>query len=69
MGVGDLRNEPHLLRMGVSIVEFNVLDINFIICHTCNSSHSRLTGGGGGGGGECGDDKWVNCIGYSLSSC
>ena len=52
-GVGDLRNEPRLLRMGVSIVELNVFDINFIIFH--NSSHSRLTGGGGG----CGrDDKW-----------
>ena len=46
MGVGDLWNEPHLLRMGVSIVEFNVLDINFIIFHY--SSHSRLMGGGGG---------------------
>ena len=41
-------NEPRLLRMGVSIAEFNVLDICFIIFH--NSSHSRLMGGGGGGG-------------------
>ena len=24
-GVGDLRNEPRLLRMGVTIVELNVL--------------------------------------------
>ena len=46
MGVGDLQNEPRLLRMGVSIVELNVFEINFIIFH--NSSHSRLTGGGGG---------------------
>ena len=68
MGVGDLRNEPCLLRVEVSIVELNVFDINFIIFH--NSSHSRLAGGGGGGGGgECGDDKWKTFIGYSLSSC
>ena len=51
MGVGDLRNEPCLLRMGVSIVELNVLDINFVFFH--NSSQYKLTGGGGG----CGDDK------------
>ena len=50
-GVGDLWNEPRLLRMGVSIVELNVLDINFITFH--NSSHSRLMGGGG-----CSNDKW-----------
>ena len=38
---------PSLLKMGVSIVELNVLDLNFIIFH--NSSHNRLPGGGGGG--------------------
>ena len=48
MGVGDLRNEPRLLRMGVSIVELNVLDINFVFFH--NSSHYKLTGVEGGGG-------------------
>ena len=47
-GVRDLQYEPRLLRMGVSIVEFNVLDINIVIFH--NSSHGRLMGGGGGGG-------------------
>ena len=46
MGIGDLRNEPRSLRMGVSIVELNVLDINFVFFH--NSSHYKLTGGGGG---------------------
>ena len=46
MGVWDLRNEPRLLRMVVSIVELNVLDINFVFFH--NSSHYKLTGGGGG---------------------
>ena len=34
----------------MSIVELNVLDINFVFFH--NSSHYKLTGGGGGGGGS-----------------
>ena len=46
--------EHRLLRMGVSIVEFNALDICFIIFN--NSSHRRLIGVGGGGG--SGDDEW-----------
>ena len=40
VGVGDLRNEPRLLRMGVSIVELNFLDINCVYFH--NSSHYKL---------------------------